>query len=291
MVDRLSCPVSVSLPALSELDTIMVAYDGGSDNWGGQYDPATGAISFEARYSGQYEVLENDIRIDDIDSLSDESRAAIAFMVSKGYLDADGGLFRPGEPLTRYAFTEALVGMFFALDRRAACDFPDVAADSPYYPYVASAQVRGIVNGYDDGTFSGQDAITREQVLALAARTLVDKKGYTLPQDIETYLSGFSDRGDLSGWASAQVALAVREGIASRGSVLLPQNNITREQAAVVLYRLFLLLYEVRPVALELPGPAGGGASVAAAAVAAGAVGAAGIGAGVWAARKKRRKG
>lgn len=293
VVEQLSVPITVSLPASGQLDTIMASYAGGSDNWGGQYDPATGALSFEARYSGTYEVLENNVDINDIEELSQESRTAISFMVSKGYLSAENGLFRPGESLTRYEFTEALVGMFFALDRELTCDFPDVDEDSPYYPYVASAQAKSIVNGYDNGTFSGEDPINREQVFALAARTLMDQKGYTQPAAAEQYLSSFGDRDALSGWAAPQVALAVREGIAGRGAVLLPQANITREQAAVVLYRLFQLLYDVAPVALDLPGGAGGGLPLPAIiGIAAGAVAVIGGGAAgtVIALRRKKKK-
>lgn len=253
VINRLPVPVTLGLPASGVLDTVMVSYSGGSDNWGGQYNPADGVISFDAAYSGQYEVLENNVAIDDIATLSEESQAAIRFMVSRGYLDAVGGQFRPGDSLNRYEFTQALVGMFFALDRDLTASFPDVPAGSPYYPYVASAQAKDIVKGYADGTFSGQDPINREQVFALAARTLMDQKGYTTPANPDDYLSGFGDQAMISDWAREQLALAVREGVASRGSVILPQDNITREQAAVVLYRLFLLLYEVPPVALDLP--------------------------------------
>lgn len=289
VVDQLSCPVTVSLPAGSALDTIMVSYAGGSDNWGGQYDPAAGAISFDARYSGQYEVLENNVAINDIGALSEESRAAISFMVSKGYLGADNGAFRPGEPLTRYEFTEALVGMFFALDRELTTDFPDVEPTSRYYPYVASAQAKSIVNGYDNGTFSGDDPINREQVFALAARTLMEQKGYAQPADSEVYLSSFNDRSELSPWAAPQVALAVREGIAGRGAVLLPKANITREQAAVVLYRLFQLLYEVSPVSLELPGGGGGFPLPAVIGIGAGALAIGGVAVAVILLRKKKQ--
>lgn len=279
VVDRLDRPVTVSLPAAGALSTIMVSYAGGSDNWGGQYDPAAGAISFSTPYSGRYEILENNVALDDIAGLSDESRAAISFMVSRGYFSASDGLFRPGDQLTRYEFSKALVGMFFALDRSLTADFPDVPGDSPYYSYVASAQAQGLVNGYSDGTFSGQDPITREQVFALAARTLMNQKGYTQPQDFEPYLLSFQDREEISQWAAPLVALSVREGVSSRGAVFLPQANVTREQAAVLLYRLFQLLYEVSPVALDVPGaqspgglstPAIVGISVGAAAAAAG---------------------
>lgn len=254
VVDQLSRAVTISLPASGALSTVMASYAGGSSNWGGQYDAAAGTLSFETSFSGKYEVLENNVNIDDIGGLSEESRAAISFMVSKGYLRVEDGMFRPADPLTRYEFTEALVSMFFALDPSLTATFPDVPADSPYYAYVASAQTRDIVRGLDDGTFAGESNITREQVFALAARTLIDQKGYAQPADLDSYLGGFSDRADISAWAEAQVALAVREGIAKRGSALWPQANINREQAAVVLYRLFQRLYEVSPVALDVPG-------------------------------------
>lgn len=262
VVERLSQPVTIGLSAPNEMSTIIATYTGGSDNWGGQYDPTSGTLSFETIFSGRYEVLENSVAIDDISELSEESQSAIRFMVSKGYFTVEDGLFRPGDPLDRYKFTEALVGMFFALDRSLTTRFTDVPADSPYYAYVASAQARDIVKGFGDSIFSGESNITREQVFALAARTLIDQKGYSLPADAGSYLGGYSDRDAISGWATDLVALAVREGVASRGASLRPQADITREQAAVVLYRLFQLLYEVSPVALDMPEAAAGGSVV-----------------------------
>lgn len=253
VIDKLSLPVSVGLPAESATSTIMASYSGGSDNWGGQYDDAAKIISFDASYSGRYEVLENSVEITDISTLDEETRTAIAFLVSKGYMTLEDGAFRPDSALTRYHFSKALVGMFFALDRELTLSFPDVPVDSPYYAYVASAAEKSIILGYDDGMFHGDNEITTEQMLALAARTLIDYKGYALPTDPDSYLGAFDDGGDVSDWAKQQVALAIREGLVDRGGELDPIGNVTREEAALILYRLFLLLHEVPAVALELP--------------------------------------
>ena len=43
------------------------------------------------------------------------------------------------------------------------------------------------------------------------------------------------------------------DGLHDRGGMLDPQRGVTRAEAAVILYRLFLLLNEVPPVAFELP--------------------------------------
>ena len=252
-LEQMNESVTVGLPSGSMTGTIMASYGGRSDNWGGQYDGAAGTIAFETRYSGQYEVIENNVNITDIAELPEDVQRAIRFMASKGYLDVEDGKFRPDELLTRYQFTQALTGMFFALDRSMTTSFPDVPPDSPYYAYVASAEAKKIVNGLDDGTFGGENNMTTEQMLAVAARTLIEQKGYDEPQNPAGYLGSFTDGETVSEWARAQVAMSVRDEIKDRGGVLNPQGDITRSQAADILYRLFLLLYEVPPVALELP--------------------------------------
>lgn len=250
-IDQIIVPVTIALPAEDLLSTVMVTYSGGSDNWGGQYDANTKILSFDARYSGEYEILKQDIDVSDIDELSEESQEAIRFMVSKGYLELYGDQFEPDGPLSRYQFTKALVGMFFALDRELTTTFTDVPEGSDYYPYVASAEVRNIVEGIEPGYFGGDMNITVEQMLALCARTLVEQKGASLPTDVDAYLLSFSDRDDISEWAAAYVSMAVRDGLIDQKDVLNPQSEITREQAAVILYRLFLMLYEVPPIDID----------------------------------------
>ncbi|MBQ7037303.1 MAG: S-layer homology domain-containing protein [Clostridia bacterium] len=250
-IEKMIEPVTIALPAEDILSTVMMTYAGGSDNWGGQYDANTKILAFDARYSGEYEILKQDINILDIDGLSEESREAIRFMVSKGYLELHGDAFEPGGPLTRYQFTKALVGMFFALDRELATTFTDVPEDSAYYPFVASAEAFNIVEGIEPTLFGGDINITVEQMLTLCARTLVEQKGASLPTDASPYLLSFSDRGNISEWAVPFVAMAVRDGLFDQTDVLNPQSEINREQAAVILYRLFRLLYEVPPIDID----------------------------------------
>lgn len=256
-LDKLPTDVTFTLPAESALATVLASYQGGSDNWGGQYDAVNHALEFSTKYSGQYEVMENDQPISDLDGCSDEVQSAVRFMVSKGYFDLTDGAFAPGDDITRYDFTAALVKMFFALDRDLTASFPDVPDNSPYYPYVASAEHGAIVNGYDDGTFSGGDSITGEQVLALCARTLAQRKGYLYPETPEDYLT-FPGGADTSPWAAQAVALAGREGLIPDGEAFAPPHPMSRAQSAQALYRLFMLLYETSPVALEVsPAEAG----------------------------------
>lgn len=258
VLERIGAPITVFLPASSPYSTVFASYKGGSDNWGGQYDEANHTINFATVFSGVYEIMENTQQIKDIGELSDEEANAIRFMVSKGYFTLDeSGAFYPDAELTRYDFTSALVGMFFALDRELKTSFPDVPENSDYYAYVASAEADDIVKGFDDGSFGGDKNITCEQVLALAARTLADKKGYSYPENAFEYLS-FDGGEAVSKWAVQAVALAVREGIVAQGESLLPTGDISRSDAALYLYRLFMLLYEVSPVAITIDSASAG---------------------------------
>ena len=248
-IPKVSEGLTFTLPAESPNATVLASYEGGSDNWGGQYDSINGAIEFMTPYSGTYEVMENQVDINDLTDCDEETAEAIRFMVSRGYFDLTDGNFDPDGTLNRYDFAQALVKMFFALDRSLTTSFTDVPVDSEYYPYVASGEQDAIIEGFQDGTFRGEKDVLVEQVIALCSRTLADKKGYTYPESPADYLK-FEDADEISDWALETTALAVREGLIEGTGVLDPQDPISRGDAAMMLYRLFMLLYE--PPAAEI---------------------------------------
>ena len=245
-------PVSMTfiLPAENELSTVYAEYQGGTDNWGGQFDEAKKELSFETPYTGKYTVKEETADITDIAELSEEHQKAIRFMVSKGYFSVDEGKFNPNDTLTRYSFSESLVRMFFMLDRSMTSSFTDVSKESPYYPYVASGENANIIEGYDDNTFRGENDVLREEVIALCSRTLRERKGYAEPESPSDLLH-FTDNDKIPEWAKSEIALAVRETLIQDGGLLSPDTAITRADSALLLYRLFMLLYEVEPVAVK----------------------------------------
>lgn len=271
-VDQLEESLTFTLPAQGETATVLATYPSGADNWGGQYDPVNETLEFATPYTGGYEITDNAADITDLADCDDDMAAAIRFMVSKGYFSLDdAGAFDPNGTLDRYTFTEALVRMFFALDRSLKTTFSDVPEDSAYYPYVASGETEAIVEGYEDGTFRGQQEVLREQVIALCSRTLADKKGYRYPEDPQVYLT-FDDAASISNWARETTALAVRENLVDGGGSLEPKRAISRGEAALILYRLFMLLYETPPAALNVNAGEPGGIPVIPIAVGGGAV-------------------
>ena len=250
VIDQISAPISVSLPTNNQFSTIIANLKDGDDNWGGQFDSINQTIGFDTPYSGKYMIVDNSTTINDItDTYSDE----IAFMVSKGFFTVDeDGNFYPDNELKRYDFTKAIVRMFFALDRELNTSFTDVPTDSPYYDFVASAEQDSIIEGFDDGTFQGEMPLTTEQVLALVARTLSEKKSYLYPSDFAEQLSRIYGAENSSDWAQSQLSLAIREGVVLSSESLDPLGNINIEDAAVYLYRLFMLLEEVSVAKIDI---------------------------------------
>lgn len=249
-INKLDNGISFELPSINEHSNITVEYIGGSDSWAGQYDASKNTIIFDSQYSGSYTVVDNTKTVSDIEGLSPEQQKAIKFMVSKEIFSMDGENFYPQNPLTRYQFTEALVRMFFALDRELTTTFTDVPVDSPYYDFVASMETLDILKGYEDGTFRGDNEVLRQEVLAICSRTLANKKGYIIPENPDEYLD-FADKSSIEQWAKPEIALTVRETLISEGGYLYPEQSISRADSALILYRLFMLLYEVEPTATQ----------------------------------------
>lgn len=239
VIPKYAVDIQIALPATHSNQTVYLLKDNVQENWGGQYNPSVGAMELMTKYSGEYHVASPEIAIDDIDGLSEYEKQAIEFMVVRGYFGLQNRKFYPSSELTRYDFAESLVRMFFALDNEAECTFSDV--DWKHYRIVAASQKDQIVQGFSDGTFRGTESVTVEQVIALAARTIHQKNGYVYPENVEKYLSVTNDN-PIGTWAEKEVALAVREGIYSVDMKLNFADCISRKDAAVILYRLFMIL-------------------------------------------------
>jgi len=251
-IHHTKAPVWFIAPAKSAYSTVMASHPGGTDNWGGQFNPQNKTIEFSTNYSGNYDIVENDITVNDIDTLSADTKDAIRFLVSKDIFMLDQyNQFRPNNSLSRYDFTTALVKMFYAVDTDARCSFTDVSEKSIYYRYIASAEAQNIATGYADGTFRGKNPMTKEQVVTLCGRMLVEKKEYVQTENDAAYLN-FSDNGKISEWAKPYIAVAARCGLIDNNGIFAPAASITRAEGAEILYKTFMLLCDVPPATTEV---------------------------------------
>lgn len=97
----------------------------------------------------------------------------------------------------------------------------------------------GIVNGYDDGTFGPNQALTREQFFKIVAN-FMQAVDYPRSDAQSVNLLNFSDGSSVSPWAVASARLLIHIG-AVKGSdgMLLPQENISCQETLVIFLRSY----------------------------------------------------
>ncbi|TYQ12647.1 UNVERIFIED_CONTAM: S-layer family protein [Acetivibrio alkalicellulosi] len=244
--------INVCLPVENENPDFSVVFLNTGTNIeqiGGQYDSYNNVISFQTRLSGNYYIVENMKSYRDIEHLSGEMQEAIIFMTSKGYMiDRCDNIFDPDTEITREEFAALLISTFYMLDRTLTSSFSDVNKENEFYDYIASSEKQGIISGYPDNTFRGDQLINKEQMILICAKALHEKKQYLYPENPNEYLN-YIDVKDISLWATKEIALAIREGliVIPYDGMLNPKDTMSRGEAALMVYKLFQLLYEVSP--------------------------------------------
>ena len=122
-----------------------------------------------------------------------------------------------------------------------AMSFEDVAADTWYTEAIRWAASEKIMEGYGNGMFGTNDAITREQMATIMYR-YAKYKGYDVSVGENTNILSYGDAFDVAEWAIPAMQWAcgsgMIQGIADGSTMnLAPQGNATRAQAAAILQR------------------------------------------------------
>jgi len=113
--------------------------------------------------------------------------------------------------------------------------FNDVAnPELYYYEAVAWANENKIVEGYGDGTFLPDRAVTREEMATIMYR-YAGYKNHDMSSS-DALFNSFPDKGDVSGYAVDPLCWAVTWRIinGSNGR-LLPRNTATRAEVAQII--------------------------------------------------------
>lgn len=117
--------------------------------------------------------------------------------------------------------------------------FSDVDKDSPYYEAVCWAYENGLVGGTTDTTFSPDSAVTRQQVCTILARFAQLEK-ISLIQVVEP--DQFKDSLYIQDYARSGVTACQMAGIVKgyENGFFYPENTMTREECAAVVYRVMV---------------------------------------------------
>ena len=111
--------------------------------------------------------------------------------------------------------------------------FDDVSSSAWYSGYVCTAYENGLVTGTDDNMFMPDKNITREDAAVIIYRA-AKKLGIDAAGTAE-----FDDSGDAADYAAEAIGALSQKGIINgNGGKFFPKNDITRAEAAAMLYRL-----------------------------------------------------
>ncbi len=153
--------------------------------------------------------------------------------------------FRPKTSLTRAMFVTMLYRLMEQQGHNMVAgtsgEFPDVNSGEWYEKAVDWSVSRGIVMGYEDGSFRPNRAISREEMCVILNRLLV-----ALDYEVEVAEIHFEDGAEISPWAEEAVsclaALEIIKGM--EDNCFRPKNTATRAEAATVLHRLYNVIAE-----------------------------------------------
>jgi len=145
------------------------------------------------------------------------------------------------ENITRRQFCELVVNiarkMKISMSAPAQSPFADVDSE-----FVTLAYNLGIVTGRSATEFAPNANITREEMAVMLLR-MMEKLGKTAPSEaeIDEVLGKFTDGGGVSSWARRGMAFSNLNGYirGSSDTTLSPKGNTTKEQAVVMLMRIY----------------------------------------------------
>lgn len=244
-VEQFNKPIKLRLPLknLTSVDkelltTGRVEADGKVSTQGGTLD---GDFIVEPRYSfSKYFVFENKVSFNDIAKVQSWAGRQIEVVAAKGAIEGkSAGIFAPQDKITRAEFAKILITAL-NLDNTLATSskFSDVPASHWAAPYIAVAAEQGIINGKTASTFAPNATITRAEMATMIARALKATQGLKDIDNAEAALSVFKDANKIgSAFRSSVAWAAASDIIIGANGKFLPNNNATRAEAAVIIYR------------------------------------------------------
>ncbi|MED5017977.1 InlB B-repeat-containing protein [Paenibacillus chibensis] len=137
--------------------------------------------------------------------------------------------FKPGHSITRAEMAAILSRVAEGVPAGPGIHYPDVSGKHWAYDSIKNAGQNGLMNGYPDGSFKPEGAITRAELAAILARWMklseTESPGYT----------------DVSGhWAEMSIAQVSQAGymMGYPNGSFMPDSALTRAEAVAVINRV-----------------------------------------------------
>lgn len=244
-ITTFSTPVTLKVPVANtdgldeELLSLAKIINGGLEIHGGFL--RKGFIVEPRTSFSSYVIVENKVSFNDIGSVSAWAGRQIQVMAAKGAIQGRAaGQFVPRDNVTRAEFAKMLITAMNLESNVAKHSFSDVKAGDWFAPYVAAAADLGIINGRTATSFAPNAQITRAEMATMLARTLKITHGLESVADVDGTLASFTDAASIHATLKDGVALAAsKELIIGYKGNFMPNDNATRAEAAVMVYRAF----------------------------------------------------
>lgn len=146
--------------------------------------------------------------------------------------------FEPDKALTRAELAAMLLRVSAKEDGgNTDSGFADVTRDKWYYDTAGASKKCGIISGFEDNTFRGDEPVSKLQTITLTARVLRQEK--ELKEDTEYIYN----RDEIPYWAKSDIEIAIANELIDTEKDLINVNEImTRGEAAVMLYKLYNMI-------------------------------------------------
>lgn len=174
-----------------------------------------------------------------IDDVSENywAQTEIASVVNDSVMTLTGANFNPEGKISRVDFVKALLKVLGndELEIKTTARFTDVARSSAIYAPIARSQQLGLVYGYPDRTFKPGKSVLRDEAQSVISHITIDA---AVDNSI---VSKYSDAASVPAWAKTVYAKTLSYGIYvnhPNENELRPNDELTRAEAAVLLYRL-----------------------------------------------------
>lgn len=169
-----------------------------------------------------------------------EMKNAVGSLAGQGILTGvSDTAFAPDNRVSRAelaAMTTRLLGLE---DSDTPSGLSDVGADDWYFGAVNAAVSEGIINGYEDGTFKGGQAVTKNEFIKILAQIYIKQTG-------ETYRYAEVPYSDAkSSWYHQYICEAYRNGFVldRHDGLFFGTGTVSRGDAAIMLNRLYNRLF------------------------------------------------
>lgn len=176
------------------------------------------------------------------------SANAITYVVSRGIFNGNGdGTFEPEVPMTRAMTAQVLYNLAGRPAVANNLSFSDRDKLLWFTDAVAWASSMGLITGEPDGTFRGNDNVTREQFVTILYR-LAEKAGLDVTK--RATLNAFRDSATVRDFSRNAMEWAVAVNLINGDEGRLnPDNSADREQIATMVMRFAIMLDEANKAA------------------------------------------